>query len=190
MQRADLIFLGTLSERKGFPELMLALGSPAMASRRWRATLAGDGPIDAFKRQASELGIADRLEFLGWVDPDGVRKVCENADVLVLPSHAEGLAMSVLEGLSYGLAVITTPVGAHTEVIEPGVSGLFVPPGDVDALAAALVRVVDDPSERSRLGAAARRRFLEKFEVRSYADQLAKLHEGLRKDGAQVARRG
>jgi len=87
--------------------------------------------------------------------------------------------MSVLEGLSYGLAVITTPVGAHTEVIEPEVSGLFVPPGDVEALSAALARVIDDTALRARLGDGARRRFLEKFHVRGYAERLASLHAAL-----------
>ena len=149
-----IVFLGTLSERKGVPELIHALGGPALRGRRWRATLAGDGRVEEFRRLASELGIADRIEFLGWVDQAVTRTVCEAADVLVLPSHAEGLAMSILEGLSHGLAVIATPVGAHNEVIEPEVSGLFVPPGNVEALSVALARVIDDPSLRARLGAA------------------------------------
>lgn len=173
------VFLGYLSERKGLPELLQALGSPALRGRRWRAILAGDGPVDEYRRLATELGIAERVEFPGWLDQEGVRAVCEAADVLVLPSHAEGLAMSVLEGLSYGLSVIATPVGAHAEVIEPEVSGLFVPPGDVEALAAALLQVNDDPALRARLGAGARRRFLEKFHVRVYAELLATLHADL-----------
>jgi glycosyltransferase involved in cell wall biosynthesis len=173
------VFLGYLSERKGLPELMHAFGSSALRGRRWRAVLAGDGPIDDYRHLATELGIAERVEFPGWLDQGGVRAVCEAADVLVLPSHAEGLAMAVLEGLSYGLPVITTPVGAHTEVIEPEVSGLFVPAGDVEALSAALARVIDDPALRTRLGAGARRCFLEKFHVRGYAEQLASLHQEL-----------
>jgi glycosyltransferase involved in cell wall biosynthesis len=173
------VFLGYLSERKGLPELLHALGSSPLRGRRWRAVLAGGGPIDEYRRLATELGIAERVEFPGWLDQRGVRAVYEAADVLVLPSHAEGLAMAVLEGLSYGLPVITTPVGAHTEVIDPEVSGLFVPAGDVAALATALVRVNDDLALRVRLGAAARRRFLEKFHVRAYAEQLVRLHESL-----------
>jgi glycosyltransferase involved in cell wall biosynthesis len=173
------VFLGYLSERKGLPELLHALSSSELRGRRWRAVMAGGGPIDEYTRLATELGIAERVEFPGWLDEGGVRAVCEAADVLVLPSHAEGLAMSVLEGLSYGLPVITTPVGAHTEVIEPEVSGLFVQAGDVEALTAALVRVNDDPALRARLGGAARRRFLEKFNVRGYAEQLARLHGAL-----------
>lgn len=87
--------------------------------------------------------------------------------------------MSVLEGLSHGLAVMTTPVGAHTEVIEPEVSGLLVPPGDVPALANALARVIADQSLRKRLGCGARQRFLAEFDVRGYASRLTKLHATL-----------
>jgi glycosyltransferase involved in cell wall biosynthesis len=150
-----------------------------MKFRRWRATLAGGGPIDEFRKLADDLGILDRLCFPGWLDQVGVRTLCADADVLVLPSHAEGLAMSVLEGLSHGLAVITTPVGAHPEVIEPDVSGILVPPGDVVALADALVSVIEDGTLRHRLARGARDRFLEAFDVRRYAARLEQLHAGL-----------
>jgi glycosyltransferase involved in cell wall biosynthesis len=174
-----LLFLGHLSARKGVPELLRALSRPELMTRRWRATLAGDGALAQFRRLAAELGVADRIAFPGWVDPARVRELCFDADVLVLPSYAEGLAMSVLEGLSHGLPVITTPVGAHSEVIEPEVSGLLIPPGDVDALAQALVRVIGDEGLRARLGAAARRRYLERFDVRGYAERLSRLHRNI-----------
>jgi glycosyltransferase involved in cell wall biosynthesis len=171
-----LLFLGHLSARKGVPELLRALSYPALISRKWRATLAGDGAVAEFRRLAVEFGIAERVDFPGWVDEGRVRGLFSEADVVVLPSHAEGLAMSVLEGLAHGLTVITTPVGAHSEVIDPEVSGLLVAPGDVDALAQALVRVIDDDQLRSRLGAGARQRYLEKFDVRGYAERLSELH--------------
>jgi glycosyltransferase involved in cell wall biosynthesis len=177
-----LLFLGHLGTRKGVPELLQALAQPALLSRRWRATLAGDGPVGECRRLAGNLGVAERVEFPGWVAEAQVRELCASADVLVLPSHAEGLAMAVLEGLSHGLAVVTTPVGAHPEVIEQGVSGILVPPGDVDALAGALKRVIDDGSLRRQLGAGARRRFLEKFDIRAYAERLNQLHAGLLRD--------
>jgi len=174
-----LLFLGRLSARKGVPELLRALANPSMKLHRWRATLAGDGPADEFRKLAHDLGILERLCFPGWLDEAGVTALCADADVLVLPSYAEGLAMAVLEGLSHGLAVITTAVGAHTEVIEPEVSGLFVPPGDVAALADALARVVEDETLRKQLARGARDRFLAEFDVRSYASRLAQLHAGL-----------
>jgi glycosyltransferase involved in cell wall biosynthesis len=174
-----LLFLGRLSDRKGVPDLLRALASPSMKQQHWIATLAGDGPIDEFRRLAENLGIVERLSFTGWLDQGDVSALCAAADVLVLPSYAEGLAMSVLEGLSHGLAVITTPVGAHSEVIESEVSGILVPPGDVAALADALRRVIEDESLRSRLAKGARDRFLEGFDVRRYAERLEQLHAGL-----------
>ena len=188
-----LLFLGYLSARKGVPDLLRALASPTMKQMHWRATLAGGGPIDEFRSLANDLGILEKLSFPGWLDEVGVSKLCADADVLVLPSHAEGLAMSVLEGLSQGLAVITTPVGAHSEVIEPEVSGILVPPGDVAALADALGRVIEDESLRSRLARGARDRFLEGFDVRRYAARLEQLHAGLfapRRDHPKLVGKG
>jgi glycosyltransferase involved in cell wall biosynthesis len=188
-----LLFLGYLSARKGVPDLLHALASPAVKQLRWKATLAGGGPIDEFRNLAKDLGILDMLSFPGWVDEVGVSKLCADANVLVLPSHAEGLAMSVLEGLSQGLAVITTPVGAHSEVIETEVSGILVSPGDVTALAHALERVIEDESLRSRLARGARDRFLEGFDVRRYAARLEQLHAGLfapRRDHPKLVGKG
>ena len=174
-----LVFLGYLSARKGVPELLEALASPALAAMSWRATLAGGGPVDEFRARSVALGLSDRVSFPGWIDQPAASALCEAGDILVLPSHAEGLAMSVLEGLAHGLAVVATPVGAHAEVIEPEQSGLLVPPGNVPALAAALARVIGDPALRERLRAGARQRFLDRYDIRSYAVRLAQLHVGL-----------
>jgi glycosyltransferase involved in cell wall biosynthesis len=171
-----LLFLGYLSTRKGVPELLRALASLPMTMLPWHATLAGGGPIDEFRKLAEELGVLNKVSFLRWVDEAGVRTLCTHAHVLVLPSHAEGLAMSILEGMSYGLAVVATPVGAHSEVIKSEESGLFVSPGDVPALAGALARVINDESLRRRLGRGGRERFLAEFDVRRYASRLTNLH--------------
>jgi glycosyltransferase involved in cell wall biosynthesis len=171
-----LLFLGYLSERKGVSDLLQALASDSVRSLDWQITVAGGGDLDLYRNKAAALGIAERITFPGWLDRQAVAEACGQTDILVLPSYAEGLAMSVLEGLSYGLAVITTPVGAHAEVIEEGVSGLMLPPGDVPALAAALARTIEDPAMRQRLQRGARDRFLAKFEARAYAAKLAALH--------------
>ncbi len=175
----NVVFLGYLSARKGVPELLDALASPGLAELSWRATLAGGGPVDEFRARAAALGLGNRVVFPGWIDQPAASALCAAADILVLPSHAEGLAMSVLEGLAHGLAVVATPVGAHAEVIEPGRSGLLVPPGDVVALSAALARVIADRAFRERLRAGARKRFFERFDVRCYSNRLARLHAGL-----------
>jgi glycosyltransferase involved in cell wall biosynthesis len=73
------------------------------------------------------------------------------------------------------MLLVTTPVGAHPEVIESGASGLLVPPGEVDALR----RIVDDVELRERLRDGARRRFLGKFDVRAYAERLTGVHASM-----------
>jgi glycosyltransferase involved in cell wall biosynthesis len=173
---SHILFLGHLSERKGVPDLLRALASPALREQTWRATLAGGGPIEEYRHMAASLGIADRVSFPGWLDAPGVKALFADAEILVLPSYAEGLAMSVLEGLSHGMVVVATPVGAHAEVIETEVSGILVAPGNIGGLADALQRVIADPNLQSRLRAGARTRFLEKFDVRGYAERLSQIH--------------
>ena len=172
-------FLGHLSARKGVPRTLGSVGEPVAG----RSVMARDArrrrAVDEFRARAAALGLADRVAFPGWIDQSAASALCAAADILVLPSHAEGLAMSVLEGLAHGLAVVTTPVGAHAEVIEPEQSGLFMPPGDIAALGAALARVIGDTALRKRLGAGARQRFLDRFEIRSYSVVLSRLHVGL-----------
>jgi glycosyltransferase involved in cell wall biosynthesis len=167
-----IAFLGELGPRKGTPQLIEALGR--LAGRPgWRATLAGNGEIDAARQRAAELGTAGRTDFPGWLDAAGVDAVLRRADVLVLPSFAENLPMAILEAFARGIAVVATPVGAVPEVIDHERNGLLVPVGDVEALAAALARLIDDPALRQRLGEAAARDHAERYEVSAYVRRMA-----------------
>ena len=174
-----IVFLGRLSERKGVKELLLALSHPIMKELRWRAVLAGDGPVEDYRRQAAAMALSDLVEMPGWLDADKARALCARADILVLPSHAEGMAMAVIEGLAHGLAVVTTRVGAHEEAISDGETGIFVPVGDKDALAAALAKLVSDPEIRNHLSAKGRAHYLNHFSMKAYMRSLEKLYEAV-----------
>jgi glycosyltransferase involved in cell wall biosynthesis len=100
----------------------------------WSITMAGDGDIAGSRKRAQELGLLDRVTFTGWLDAEQVDDLLESSDVLVLPSYAEGLPMSVIEAFAHGVAVIATPVGAIPEIVIDGESGLLVPAGDTGAL--------------------------------------------------------
>lgn len=167
-----ILFLGRLGVRKGVPELLDALAGPEMRALRWTAVLAGDGPVEDYRRQALALGLGDRVGFPGWLDAAATAALCRRAEILVLPSHAEGLAMAVVEGLAHGMAVVTTRVGAHEEVISDGVSGMFTPVGNVAALGGALSALVRDPARRAALSLGARRLFLARFGMAAYLPRL------------------
>ena len=109
--RCQLLFLGNPSRRKGVHDLIEALGSDAIRGLDWGMTIAGGGAeVQMFLAQAHEAGIGDRVTFPGWLNRDDTAALLRQADVLILPSYAEGMAMAVLEGISYGLCVVCTPV--------------------------------------------------------------------------------
>jgi glycosyltransferase involved in cell wall biosynthesis len=159
-----ILFLGRIGDRKGTPQLGEALNRMRDLPN-WRATIAGDGNVEAARAKALELGLTDRVEIPGWVGPQQVAELIASADVLVLPSFAENLPLSIIEGMASGLAIVATPVGAVGDIISDGETGLLVEPGDVDGLTEALTRTVTDPELRQRLGAAALAFHREKLDV-------------------------
>lgn len=174
-----IVFLGRLSERKGVPELLLALSHLTMKNIAWKAVIAGDGPVDDYRNKIISLGLADRVEMPGWLAESETRALCASASILVLPSHAEGMAMAVVEGLAHGLAVVTTRVGAHEEVITDGETGVFVPVGNVDALAAALAGLLANPATMVHISARGRAHYLNYFSMKAYMRALNELYEAI-----------
>ena len=161
------------------PELLKALAHPTMTDLPWRAVLAGDGPVENYRDMAKRLGLSPRVTLTGWLDRDQTRALCEGADILVLPSHGEGMAMAVLEGLAHALAVVTTPVGAHQEVLTDGETCVFVPVGDAAALADALGQLVVNPEMRRKVASAGRAHFKSSLSIESYVVKLDALHRSL-----------
>lgn len=169
-----LLFLGQVGPRKGVPDLVAALARlPGTAA--WRAVIAGDGAVDETRAEVARLGLADRVTLPGWVGPAEVERLLASADILVLPSYEENLPMSVIEGMAQGLAVVTTPVGAVTDILVDGETGLLVPPGDPLRLAEALRRLVEDGALRRRLGEAARAVHREHLEIGAYTRRLVSI---------------
>ena len=132
-----------------------------------RLTIAGSGELESdLERLVAELGLTERVELVGWVDPISV---LGRVDAVVLPSRNEGLPLVLLEAMHTGLPVIATPVGSVPEAIEHGVSGLLVPPEDHVALAAALRELASSSELRTCLGAAAKVRAQQEFSPEAMA---------------------
>jgi glycosyltransferase involved in cell wall biosynthesis len=169
--KVHILFLGRIGKRKGVPELCEALA--AMKDLlNWRATIAGDGEVEKLRLHLRELGLSERVKVCGWQCPNDVADLLSQADILALPSHAENLPMSIIEGMAAGLPVVATPVGAVEDIVSDGETGLLVPQGDVTALRNALTRLVDKPDLRRRLGEAGRARHRASLDVAPFADTL------------------
>lgn len=146
-----ILYAGTINERKGYSDLLLAFGKIAESHRDWMLLFAGNGEIDKGKRLALQLNIQKQVLWLGWVD--GAEKDCafREATVFCLPSYAEGFPMGVLDAWSYGLPVVTTPVGGIPDVAIDGENMLLFKPGDIDALSKKLERIMDDSNLRKSI---------------------------------------
>ena len=167
--------VASLHARKGHAVLLDAL---ARLKGRGDAPLclaAGTGPEgDALHDRAQSLGVADRVRWLGQVAD--VRPVLAAADVVAMPSLAEGLGVAAIEAMAAGRPVVASAVGGLPELIADGEQGLLVPAGDADALAAALGRCLGDADLRARLGAGGRLR-AEQFSTAAMARGTASVYE-------------
>jgi glycosyltransferase involved in cell wall biosynthesis len=144
--------------------------------------LVGGGELeDAVRQQVVELGLQERVRFLG-VRAD-VPAILNASDLFVLSSRWEGNPMSVMEAMAAGLPVVSTAVGGVPELVREGETGLLVPSGDAAALARALQALVDDPARREAMGKAARQHAITHFDIRHTVRQYEVLYERLLQKG-------
>jgi glycosyltransferase involved in cell wall biosynthesis len=167
-----ILFAGRHGARKGVWDLTEALGNLA-SDGTWRATLSGDGEYELTKTKLKERGIADRVDVPGWISTQAFTDLLAGTDILVLPSYDENLPLSVVEAFARGIAVICTPVGALTDIVEHEKSGILVEPGNVQGLTEAIRRLLHDGQLRATLGAQARHVYEERLNLDSYAKRLA-----------------
>jgi glycosyltransferase involved in cell wall biosynthesis len=173
----QILFLGNPSRRKGLHDLIAALAMNPLRSLEWRMSVAGGGnDIGTFRELSRAAGLSHRISFTGWVDRSKIGALLDSADIVVLPSYAKGMTMSILEGMSYGSCIVCTPVGSLKEVIEDEVTGLVVQPGDINQLSKALTRALSDPALRVQLGSEAARVFANKFDTARYPDRMRAIY--------------
>ena len=174
-----VLFVGRLAGVKGAPLLLEAAARLAPRHPGLRVTLVGDGPErPALERRAAALGLAAAVRFTGFLGEDGVAARLAEADMLVLPSFAEGVPVVLMEAMASALPVVASRIMGIPELVEDGRSGILVPPGDVDALEGALCRLADDPERAGAMGRAGRARVETEFALPREAAWLARILAG------------
>lgn len=175
----ELVLLGLarMTRRKGFDVLLQSLAqlNAAASLPPWRCWLGGDGEVvDDLRRQVGELGLEQRVNFLGQRNdtPD----LLGAADVFVMPSRAEGLGIAGLEAMAAGLPLIASRVGGLADAVSHNETGLLVPPENPAALAEALTQVFSDDPLRERLGAAGPAWVARRFSPQAMVDGYLSLY--------------
>jgi glycosyltransferase involved in cell wall biosynthesis len=157
-ERGLVLCIGRLADKKGVDVLVEAVARvPGI-----RAEIIGDGPDrQALEDQARRLGVADRVRFLGRQPKTSVLQALGRAEVVAIPSKVgaggdmEGTPVVLCEAMAAGAPVVASDLGGLGECVVDGKTGLLVPPGDVDALAAALRKVASGAVDLDALGTAA-----------------------------------
>ncbi len=175
--------LGRFIPKKGFDDLLRAFAqAPAkLRQRRVHLLVAGDGPLyTELQALAGELGVNERVRWLGWQDAPGAYFAL--ADMVVCPSRHEPLGNVILEAWSYGKPVLSTATEGPTELIEDNENGLLVPPCDSKAMAMRIEQTLSQGSDRlEQLGKAGERTLKQRFSkaaiVRQYLDLYAQLSD-------------
>lgn len=155
-----VLFAGRIEEGKGVFELIQACALLVPSHPSLRLVLAGTGKVEQCRQVAQNLGLGDRVDLVGWLEGADIQNAYKQADIFCLPSHVEGMPMSLLEAMGQGVPSVATCVGAIPEILENGEAGLLVEPRNVNALAECLDRLIGDAVLRRRLAAQARMRIV------------------------------
>lgn len=183
-QLRTIVCVARLVRAKGQYELLQAFYGIHMLHPDTRLVLVGEGPEkDGLQRKAIELGIRDRVDFLGSLQHQDVARIVGEATVGVLASKAssagarEAFGIFSIEAASCGVPVIVSNSGGLPETLIPGKTGLLVDEGDVSSLTQALLEVLGSPEYAKALGAEGRRMALEKFDLGKQTAQLEMIYD-------------
>ncbi len=154
-----MLFVGRVVRQKGLSYLLDAL--TIMKERGvtdWRLRIVGDGLMrPRLEAQAAQSGIAERVEFTGWLPFEQIPEEMRAADLFVLPSIVEGMPLVLLQAMACGLPVVATEAPGSVDLVQPGRNGLLVPPRDAIALAEALTSLLASESLCNEMGKHSRR---------------------------------
>ena len=178
---SDEIILGTagrLIALKGIEYLLRAAAALQAEFPGLRVEIAGAGPQRAKLEEAvAQLGLAGRVEFLGWVN--NIQSVLPRWDVFVMPSLEEGFPIAALDAMAAGLPVIASSVGGVPELVEDGETGWLVPPADVETLVSRLRSLLLNAELRLSMGAAAQARVRNHFNLATMTENFSRLYDEL-----------
>jgi glycosyltransferase involved in cell wall biosynthesis len=179
-----VVFLGAIRPAKGIYDLLEAARTVLRQVPEARFDFVGGGEISELQQRIATIGLEERARCLGPRSAEEVPKILAESAIFCLPSHAEGLPVSILEAMAASLPVVATRIAGIPELVEHGTSGLLVEPHDPGGLAAALTRLLRDPKRCVKMGSEGRARVEQCFERDLLARHLADLWRRVAEDRA------
>lgn len=174
-----LVFVSNHIERKGIVEVTEAIDQLQDTGVRFRATIAGSGPLSHHAEAVTDAHEA--VDYVGFVSEERKRDLLSEGSVYVLPTRAEGLPIAVLEAMAGANAIVSTDVGGIPSIVDEA-NGALVSPGDVGELTDALEGLLSEPAATERMGRVSRRRIEESYAWPEIVEELLSLYAGALND--------
>ena len=174
-----MLFLGILGQRKGTYDLIEVLPEIFRNYPDSHVYFGGDGEQKQAEQLCREKGIAEHVTFLGWVRGAEKEKLLKECSIYVLPTYHEGMPMSILEAMAYGMAVVSTYVGGIPHIITSGENGLLCEAGDKETLKENLMQLLSNSGLRKMLGSSAKETLLQNFDIKETVGRLLRLYENV-----------
>lgn len=174
-----ILFLGHIGDRKGIFDLVPAFAKLLKDYPHAELRIGGVGEMERLQSMIKELDIEANVKLLGWVVGEQKEQELAQADIFCLPSNNEAMPMGVLEAMSAGMTIVTTPVGGVPEIIHHDQNGLLFTPGDQDALYDCMSQIFADEEKKQALGKAAKQYFAEHLSEKVILSQLQKVYREL-----------
>lgn len=174
-----ILYVGKLEGRKGYNTLMDAAAIVLREFPQAQFWFAGHGELEAAQAYAGRCGVLTAVRLLGWISGDELEKVYDDADIFCLPSHNEGVPMSMLEAMSHSLPVVCTPVGGIPDVIEDRSNGLLVRPGNPESIADGILHLLRDPEFAALIAQSGKEKVEEMCSLAAIEAQMTSIYLGL-----------
>jgi glycosyltransferase involved in cell wall biosynthesis len=175
----EILYAGTVNVRKGYADLIKAFAQITQQFPDWNLVFAGNGEIKQAKYLAKELNIEKQVIFLGWISGEKKDRAFKEAGIFCLPSYAEGFPMAILDAWTYGLPVISTPVGGVPDIAIDKKNILLFSPGNIAQLAEQLKKMINDTGLRESITRESLKLVDTVFNLETINGQLKKIYNSL-----------
>lgn len=174
-----ILYAGTINKRKGYHDLINAFSKIDNNLGNWKLVFAGNGELDEARKLVSDLELNERVDFLGWVTNKAKKDVFLKASIFCLPSYAEGFPMAILDAWSYGIPVVTTPVGGIPDVAIHRENMMLFKPGDVSGLQNVLEELMMNEKLQYKLSSASLEFSNDVFSIDKLSNKWNDIYENL-----------
>lgn len=182
----QVLFLGELGRRKGCYDIPDIWEKVVRHVPEARLVMAGDGETEQIRRAFTERNIASQVIFPGWVRGEDKERLLRESAICLFPSYHEGMPMSVLEAMSYGMGVVTTAVGGIPGLIRNGESGYVRQPGDTEAMASDVILLLTDWDKCRAYGNRAREHVKVNYSSERHLKRLSEIYESVARGSADT----